>query len=197
MMIQEDKKVEIILTEYKSLRDEILKKMDTCWKILTFETGGTSLVLGFVFAQGAYELLPLVPFLILVSSFLHLSETSAIINAGNYIRDNIEKNLQPLLGNKNEEYKFMWWEKFVKEQADPYKLIHISTACLFMGMFWASIVLSVVLKDKMEILLTPDWSFNLLLIGYSIAFILYLYVWITEIWQKISRKPKSEEKINK
>lgn len=183
-MAEKSKEVEIILTEYKSLREEIVKKMDFCWKILTFETGGTSLVLGFVFAEEAYYLLPLVPFLILVTSFLHLSETSAIINAGNYIRYNIEKNLQKFLGNYR-EHKPMSWETFVEEKADPYRLVHISTACLFMGMFWASIVLSVLFKDKMEIPLILDGPFNLLLLGYLVAFIVYLYTWVTQIIKKI------------
>jgi hypothetical protein len=181
MMPEESKEVDVFLTEYKSLREEIITKMDFCWKILTFETGGTSIVLGFVFAEGAYDLLPLVPFLILASSFIYLSETSAIINAGNYIRDSIQTNLKKILGND----KLMSWESFVENQSTPYKLVHISTACLFMGMFWASIVLIFLFKYKMQTLVTFDWALNLLLIGYTIGFFVYLYAWYTQIVKKI------------
>ena len=107
MKIGIPKEVNIILAEYNCLRDEIITKMQACWQILTFETGGTSIILGFVFANGQYELLPLIPFLILISSFIHLSETSAIINAGDYIRENIEVDLQKF---RKVSTKSMSWE---------------------------------------------------------------------------------------
>ena len=186
-MSNKSKEVEIILTEYKSLRQEILQKMDACWKILTFETGGTSLVFGYVFANKEYRLLLIIPFLILVSSFLHLSETSTIINAGNYIRDNIEKDLKKLLRGKEHEYKSMSWESFVEEEegVDPYKYVHISTVCLFIGMFWISIFLSIGFKEEMGIPPPVYWPFHLLLLGYSIAFIVYMYVWVERILRKL------------
>jgi hypothetical protein len=181
-MSNESKEADIILAEYARLREEIITKMEACWKILTFETGGTSIILGFVFSNGQYVLLPIIPFLILVSSFLHLSETSAIINAGNYIRENIETDLKKF---RVKSSKSMSWETFVKEHRDPYELIHISTVCLFVGMFLASIVLMVLLKGKIEIPLTNDWLFYLLLLGYIVAFGVYLFTWVTRVLKKL------------
>lgn len=165
------------------MREEILKKMDFCWKILTFETGGTSLVLGFVFVNGTYELLLLVPFLILFSSFLHLGEISAILNAGNYIYDRIEKDLKQILEN-DRKYESMSWEDWVDKHNISYKRIHISTTCLFSGMFVASIVLSLLFKDKMDIPLAFDWIFYLLLFGLLLVFVWYLLLWHKEVYKK-------------
>jgi hypothetical protein len=183
--------VDIILAEYNRLREEIITKMEACWKILTFETGGTSIILGFVFSNGQYVLLPIIPFLILISSFIHLGETSAIITAGDYIREHTEKDLQKF---RDKSSKSMWWQNFLRGPAmerkgSPYKLIHISTFCLFAGMFWASIALTVLLKGKIEIPLTNDWQFNLLLLGillgYAVAFFVYLHTWYTHIIKKL------------
>jgi hypothetical protein len=180
-------KMDIILAEYQKLREEIITKMEACWKILTFETGGTSIVLGFVFANGQYMLLPIIPFLILISSFLHLGETSAIINAGDYIRDRIEPDLKKVL---DEDFKSMSWEAFVKERHrpykwSPYKWIHMSTFSLFAGMFWASIILTILLKGRIGISLTSDLLLYLLSLGYSVAFVVYVYAWRAHIWKKL------------
>ena len=179
------KKEDIILAEYQSLREEIITKMEACWKILTFETGGTSIVLGFVFSNGQYVLLPIIPFLILISSFLHLGETSAIINAGDYMREYVEKDLRKILG---EDFKSMSWEDFVKKRNNeykwgPYKWIHISTFSLFAGVFWASIILTFLLRERAGIPLTDD---ILLSFVYFIAFVVYGLTWHAHIWKKLS-----------
>ena len=179
--------VNIILAEYGKLREEIITKMDFCWKILTFETGGISIILGFVFSNGQYVLLPIIPFLILVSSFLHLAETDAINNTGDYIREHIEKDLQKFRDKSSES---MSWETFVRERKGTYNLIHISMVSLFVGMFWASIALMLLLKGKIETVPTNDWLFNLpfysLLLGYSAMGVVYLYLWVTRVVRKTS-----------
>jgi len=166
--------------------------MQACWQILTFEIGGTSIILRFVFANGQYELLPIIPFLILVSSLIHLSETSAIINAGDYIRDYIEVDLQEF---RNLSTKSMSWESFVRDKgkSDPYKLIHISVFCLFAGMFWVSITLTVLLRGQNGFHLTTDWLL-LLVVGYALAFSFYSITWHKQVFKKLRIKAHKQHR---
>jgi hypothetical protein len=157
--------------------------MDSSWKILTFETGGTSLILGYVFVNSQYVLLPVIPFLILVTSFLHMGETSAIMNAGTYIREYIQVDLKNLMNKENKSnYKSMSWENFAYYNNSCYKLIHISTTCLFLGLYWVSFALIILLKQNPQINMPYDWqTIWLFLILYIIGFAVYIYVWITRI----------------
>jgi hypothetical protein len=187
------KEQDIILAEYQCLREEIVTKMNSSWQILTFETGGTSLILGFVFANQQYILLPLIPFLILVSSFLHLGETSAIINAGEYIRTRTQVDLQKILNKGSKRFESMTWEDYVweKNHKRPYDWIHITTVSLFAGMFTASIILMIILEGRMRIpsSQTNIGLFILLLSGYIVGFGVYLYQWI-----KLIKKKTTDEK---
>lgn len=193
--ISKTEEVEIILAEYKCLRDEILQKMDSSWKILTLEAGGTSLILGYVFVNSQYVLLPIIPFLILVTSFLHMGETLAIMNAGYYIRENIQKDLQKLMNKRNEfNYKSFSWESFVEKNSSCYKLIHVSTSCLFIGLYWVSFALILLLKQNPEISMPYDWQVIwLFLLLYIIGFALFMFVWITRIIRpSFSEKEKTQ-----
>jgi hypothetical protein len=72
-----------------------------------------------------------------------MGETLAIINVGKYIRDYAEKNLKKLLGDKPESPS---WENFVRNQPNCYRLIHVSTYVLFIGLFWGSIIIIIWFK---------------------------------------------------
>jgi hypothetical protein len=195
---QDDKEVDIILAEYQGLRDEIVAKMNSSWQILTFETGGTSLILGFVFANQQYVLLPIIPFLILVSSFLHLGETLAIVNAGNYIRTIMRPDLQRILKKSDQDFKPMSWEDYIIINRKAYDWIHITTVTLFVGMFWASIILTIIFKGKIGIPPTNNWFnplFILLLLGYILVFVVYLYYWTKLIREQVKKYHKLKQEI--
>jgi len=177
---------DIILQEYQCLRTEIITKMQACWQILTFETGGTSIILGFVFADGQYVLLPLIPFLILVSSSIHMGETWAILNAGKYIRERVEPSLRKYLGGSTA----MSWEQYLYDNSreggylGPYKVIHSSAFLLFGGMFWASIVLTVVFRKQIGISSIGYWIFLIVLfLAYGVAFALSAKTWYDRVYK--------------
>ena len=179
--------VDLVLKEYEFLRQEIMAKMDASWKILTFETGGTSLILGFVFVYDRVELLPLVPFLILVTSFMHFGETQSVISLGNYIHDYIEKDLKAL---QTEELKSLRWECFAKKNRGPYNTIHISTIVLFMGLLYATLGLMVLSMD--EIMASfPDyrWLFYGAVVMFAVFGVVYVLAWLK---YNFFYKPKSE-----
>jgi hypothetical protein len=158
--------------------------MDSCWKIISLEAGGVSLVLGYAFANSQYSLLALVPFLILVASFLYMGETLAIINAGDYIRQHIEKSLSGLQGVAVQPN----WQSFIssKERRFCYKVIHFSTYLLFAGLFWASIAFMVWLKLDPSLGAIPfSWlTIEVFVIIYSAAFAVNVYVYCSAILTK-------------
>jgi hypothetical protein len=188
--LSKKEKADIVLAEYKFLREEILQKMDSCWKILTFEVGSTSLLFSYVFVNNQYSLLPVIPFLILITSFLHMGETLAIINAGSYIRNHTEKDLRTLLKpeENNPNLLSLSWESYTQkpEKAYCYRLIHVSTSLLFIGLFLATIAIMIMFKLNSAIIIPYDWNILLpFIILYVLGFIVYLYVWIKRIvlWQ--------------
>ena len=182
-MSEKSRDVDIVLKEYEFLRREIMSKIDANWKILSFETGGTSLILGFVFVNDKVELLPLVPFLILVTSFLYLGNTESILNLGKYIRTYIEPDLSTL---KTKSLKSTSWEKFVKDEKGPYKLIHISTLILFMGMFYATLFLMVLSIDKIIAPFPDYWPlFYGLVAVFSVFGIVDMWFWREFVFKKL------------
>ncbi|MCD4809747.1 MAG: hypothetical protein K8R17_07600 [Methanosarcinales archaeon] len=78
--------IDFALEEYKTLRKEILDKMERSYKTLSLGVGGITVILGFVFEYKIYELFFVLPFLILANSYRYRAETKAIINAGSYIK---------------------------------------------------------------------------------------------------------------
>lgn len=175
---------EIMLGEYQCLRTEIITKMQACWQILTFETGGTSIILGFVFADGQYVLLPLIPFLILVSSFIHMGETMAILNVGKYFRERVEPSFKKYLQGSTA----MSWEQFLYDNRGgrwgPYKVIHSSAIILFGGMFWASMALTVVFRKQIGISSISDWIFlAVLFLAYAVAFAIGAKTWYERVYK--------------
>ncbi len=157
-----------------------MAKMDASWKILSFETGGTSIILGFIFAYDKVELLPLVPFLILVTSFLYLGQTESVMNLGSYIRTYIEPDLRNHRMTKNDKSP-PYWEEFVQCNRMPYKTLHISTLILFMVLNYSTIILMALQGDRIinAMSLSSDYLLFLdVLVGlFSIFGIIYIVAW--------------------
>jgi hypothetical protein len=86
---------EFMLEEYRTLRKEILSKMDKQYNILSLGVGGITVIFGAIFASKAYLLLFVLPFLIFANAFIYMTETRAIINAGKYIKGLEEKLYAP------------------------------------------------------------------------------------------------------
>jgi hypothetical protein len=187
---EKSRDLDIVLKEYEFLRIEIMSKIDAGWKILTFETGGTSLILGFVFVNDKVELLPLVPFLILVTSFLYLGNTESVLNLGNYIHTHIEPDLKTL---KTTSLKSANWEDFVRIERGPYKTIHISTLVLFMGMFYAALFLMLLSMNKIIAPFPNYWPlFYVMVAVFSVFGIVYIWFWRKYVFKKLGKENKQE-----
>jgi hypothetical protein len=91
---EDDVAREILLTEYKALRDEIIKKMD---HRATFRISALTLTLGAI-GVGAERksdvLLLLVPVVAVLFNVVAVFYSLQVARAADYIRDNIEPKLQ-------------------------------------------------------------------------------------------------------
>jgi len=88
-----DEAREIILTEYKALRDEILKKMDhrTTYRLATLTLSLATMGVGVQLRSA--PLLLLVPMLTILLGNLSIFQTMQISRLATYVRENIEKRL--------------------------------------------------------------------------------------------------------
>ncbi|MDX3588248.1 hypothetical protein [Streptomyces europaeiscabiei] len=89
---------EIILSEYNSLRDEILKKMDhrTTYRLATLTLSLTAMGIGIQLRSSA--LLLIVPMIAMLLGNLSSFQTMQISRLATYIRENIEKPLNGQYG---------------------------------------------------------------------------------------------------
>ena len=108
------------LEEYKSLREEILSKMERNFRILSLGVGGITVILGFVFQYKINELFFVLPILILANSYRYKAETAAILNAGEYICK-IENSIyrqNSYLGKCDTDKVFgdLGWENYLRNE---------------------------------------------------------------------------------
>ena len=127
--------MELLIEEYKSLRQEQLNKMDKQYQITGLGTGAIATLLAAAYEHLIYPLFLILPLVILAFMALYEAESRAIIRAGEYIK-NFETDTiceHPQLG----------WERWLanKSRSKLYNLIdHSSRFILFyyiLGAFWA------------------------------------------------------------
>lgn len=117
---------DLLLEEYKSLRQEQMNKMDKQYMITGLGIGGIAALLTAAFEKEIYPLFLILPLVILAVMTLYEAESYAIIRAGEYIKA-FEENF--ITENKN-----LGWERWLKEKnkGTIYDLIdHSSRSILF------------------------------------------------------------------
>jgi len=168
--------IDFALEEYKTLRKEILDKMERSYKTLSLGVGGITVILGFVFEYKIYELFFVLPFLILANSYRYRAETKAIINAGSYIKK-IEnsiyrKDSTANKSNKDKIFGDMGWENYLESdnKRQIYKP-HEHAADIIFASLYSMCIIGAFVYNKNEI---EIFSLNIIIFFYMIAGILYL-----------------------
>ena len=168
--------IDFALEEYKTLRKEILDKMERSYKTLSLGVGGITVILGFVFEYKIYELFFVLPFLILANSYRYRAETKAIINAGSYIKK-IEnsiyrKDSTANKSNKDKIFGDMGWENYLESdnKRQIYKP-HEHAADIIFASLYSMCIIGAFVYNKNEI---EIFSLNVIIFFYMIAGILYL-----------------------
>jgi hypothetical protein len=165
---------EFMLEEYRTLRKEILNKMDKQYNILSLGVGGITVIFGAIFSYKAYLLLFVLPFLIFANAFIYLTETRAIINAGKYIKE---------LESKLYAADSMGWEHFLskhKSRKKIYMLFEYAMDLIFLTLYSFCVV-----GAEVWYYYTPpyylDWHWVLIA---RVMYIVIAVVWISIILKK-------------
>jgi hypothetical protein len=133
---------QLILEEYKTLRQEQLNKMDKQYQITGLGTGGVATLLALAYEKTIYPLFLILPLVILALMALYEAESGAIIRAGEYI-----KNLEmATITNHNE----LGWERWLsnedrnrtcnKDKARVYNFIDHSSRCVLFLLYFGCIL---------------------------------------------------------
>ncbi|WP_440954159.1 hypothetical protein ACSAZK_10870 [Methanosarcina sp. Mfa9] len=118
---------DLILEEFRSLREEELGKMDKQYKILALGVSGTGTLLGLAFQYSLYPLFLVLPLIILSFMSLYHWERLSILNAAEYIRG--------LEGHFIKDYPESGWERWLKKHPKKCAVYAftelVSTFCVF------------------------------------------------------------------
>ena len=133
--------VDFALEEYKSLRTEISETIERSYKTLSLGVGGITVILGFVFEYEIYELFFVLPFLIIANSYRYKAYTSAIINAGDYIKkieNSIYRKNSALPKSKEKVFGDMGWENSIKREI--YKSHTYAATIIFASLYFMCVI---------------------------------------------------------
>ncbi|MBN2610364.1 MAG: hypothetical protein JXB00_02305 [Bacteroidales bacterium] len=162
------------LEEYKTLREEISKKMDNQNKILGLGIGGITIIFGAIQKTGIDELFLAMPFLVIANAMLYRSECMAMINAGIYIRK-IENRFYGD-STKAEIKQRMGWEHSLNREV--YKPFNHVSDIIFLSLYFLSTIKVVHYIFTSEMLCNLTQKIIVLII--YLVFILFLffrYLW--------------------
>ncbi|MGF7118578.1 hypothetical protein [Methanobacterium oryzae] len=101
---------ELLIEEYKSLREEALAKMERQYRVIGLGIGGIGILLGIAFQFQIYPLFLILPTLIILSMVLFDSERDSLLNIGEYIAE-MEKGI--IINNK-----LKGWEMWIRMPKD-------------------------------------------------------------------------------
>ena len=133
MADEKEREWNLILEEYKSLREEIIEKMERQYQIVGLGVGGVSLLLGFAFESKYYALFWFLPLIIISCMILFSTERTAIQNVGNYIRS-LEKKFI-----KDEEIGWERWLTSDKNRLKTYDHNEISSLFILYILYMISV----------------------------------------------------------
>ncbi|MCX6674371.1 MAG: hypothetical protein NTY37_11410 [Methanothrix sp.] len=119
----EKKEWEFLLEQYKSLREEQLKKMERQYLITGLGIGGVATLLSAAYQYDIYSLFLILPLVILAYMTLYEAESRAIINVGKYVKE-MEKEIIV-------NHKCLGWENWLEpSRYKVYDIIDFSSRCI-------------------------------------------------------------------
>ncbi|WP_320040514.1 hypothetical protein [uncultured Desulfobacter sp.] len=159
---------EFAFEEYKTLREEISKKQDNHYKILSLGVGGITLLFGFVFEYNINKLFIVMPFLIIANNSLYLAEKIAMIKVGKYI-EKLEENLYS-------EKRVLGWQHFIKIR--DYKTFDLVAMIIFFSLFVFSLINGLIFICGSDIILSKNMRIIISVCYMFFTLILYTFILI-------------------
>jgi len=181
-------KLNVVLTEYKALRDETLDKFRLHLQIYSIYASALLIFYGLIFIHKIYDLIMIIPIFSLALFFRILWEQTVIIKIGQYIRTEIEEKKIPMLIGKINvkkdqelEYTDLWmgWQYFWKRTSHP-KYYQYSLVMLFLlfsvvpaVLYNIYSILAPLAKMQVITLLPIEVLIFLLILNFSLGFYMF------------------------
>ncbi len=124
---------ELVLEEYKSLREEELNKMDKQYQIIGLGTGGIGALLSLAIEFKVYSLFLLLPLMIISMMSLYHFERMSILNIGGYVKNLEDEYIKT---GVQRDKGTLGWEKWLEKNIEKRRIYIIiemfSTISLFL-----------------------------------------------------------------
>lgn len=155
---------ELIIEEYKSLRQEQLNKMDKQYQITGVGIGAIATLLATAYEKLIYPLFLILPLVILGFIALYEAESRAIISAAEYIKELETEIIR--------EHPKLGWERWLKNKGRSkiYNLIDHSSRFIFL-LLYIGCILGIIAFPEQEgkfMFLSGDLFRNILVVFYTL-----------------------------
>ncbi len=171
------KEWELLLEEYRSLRNEALAKMERQYKIIGLGVGGIGTLLGIAFQFQIYPLFLVLPLAIVSSMVLFDAERDSILNIGGYIC-NLEKEI---ITNS----KLKGWEVWLRDGSEKRKAYkhfdYASLAILFVLLIGCIIGILCFSGEVSGFEILNNFLFRYIIA--SVYFVIGFYLFICYCWE--------------
>jgi hypothetical protein len=182
----------VMLQEYKTLRDEILRSVELQSKTFAYEGVFLGLALSISFIEDRLRLLLIgIPPTFIAFSFMWLIEQSRMMRAGNYL-EWLEIRINRTLGGKVS----LSWENWLRRPGVPllssHRIHHYSQYGLVLFLFLSVTVVAIAGMVFFQVLVEPFLTFLVVLYGALLVLVITLTLPIV-IHRSESRKQKRME----
>jgi hypothetical protein len=185
-------KLRAVLAQYEALRGELLQKFRHHLQLYSVTVAALSVIIAYVLAQKAYDVLLVIPMLSSAFAFRYIWEQNVIVLLCTYVREEIEGKMIPaLIGRRletregaSEEY-WLGWEHYFMERFPRPHFYKYTIELLFVALpfapalvFSGFVLLSaVVIKGGVESNVPIPVHASLLLLYLFLAYYLSRKLW--------------------
>jgi len=140
--IRGDPIIDILIEEYKLLREETLQKFQHQIQLFTILASALSLLIGYILIKGIYDVFYIIPIFVIPLIFRYIWEQVVVTTMGRYMREElIEKRLAEVIGKRNNaqytyDQHWLGWEHYYLDwEKERYKKIGIPRYFDYAAMF--------------------------------------------------------------
>jgi len=149
-IVMADDQIEVMLTEYKSLRDEIKRNFDLQIKLYGIFVSGLGVVYGLIFKFGVSDLVLLIPFIFLPLGLRVQHSNYGVKIIGEYLKDKLEPQIKIFMKEKKVEWEgwqTFWEKRNLQKVIDSYDTLAKALLFIVIPMGIAILyLLSIILK---------------------------------------------------
>jgi hypothetical protein len=181
---------QLILEEYKTLREEQFDKMERQYQITGLGVGGIATLLAAAYQYKIYPIFLILPLVILALMALYEAESCAIIRAGEYIKK-LESEIII-------EHKDLGWERWLASSEDSclpsektgkkfqvYDIIDNASRIILFLLFLVCITGILTVSNDSEFIIRTEFRYLLAILYSALGVGLFLFYWIKQNKKRI------------